>query len=40
MEQKVNFLLDRSHEFDPQQAALLDELTLAIRANAPNVSLD
>jgi len=37
MESKLNFLLDRAQPFGDEKAQLLDELTLAIKNNTPNV---
>ena len=37
MQEKIQFLLDRSQEFSTVHAQLLDELTLSIRNNASNV---
>lgn len=37
MEQKLNFLLDRSKPFNEERAQLLDQLTLAMYSNSPQV---
>lgn len=37
MEQKLNFLLDRTKPFNKERAQLLDQLTLAMNSNSPQV---
>lgn len=37
MEQKLSFLLDRTQPFTQERVALLDQLTVAMNSNSPQV---
>lgn len=39
MEQKLSFLLDRTQPFSSDRVQLLDQLTIAMNTNSPQVTL-